>query len=462
MHRAARNDARRLDVDAAAFGGDDRSLAVDRVAERVDDAAEQALADRHVDDGAGALDRLAFLDLAVLAEDHDADIVDFEVQRHAADAVFELDHLAGLDIVEPVGARDAVADRQHLPDLGDFRLLAEALDLLLEDCGNFSGADVHQPTSFITCLSAFEFGAQRRIEHAAAEFHDQPAEQRGFHRHVDGDVLAGHAVQRILQCGAVALRQRLGDAHLGANLAAVLGEAGAEGAQDLFDREQPTVGGDAIQETRGESADAGLGENGVERAALRLGTEHRALHQALQIGAVAEQLFEAVEVGGKRRRARRLPGRVRTGPSRSDRPCRRRSVLRGSQRVSGGYRKVRTTPGSAPQAPLFQGKTDERWGSYPTFAVRLTRLRKPCNTPPFGNRGGVIADPRIGHTATREQRLLRQPFPLLRPSACRPLPAGRSSRRYSARHRRICPPLRRGGGGKPCPCRAARRIRARM
>jgi hypothetical protein len=34
----------------------DRALAVDRLAERVDDAAEQALADRHVDDLAGALD----------------------------------------------------------------------------------------------------------------------------------------------------------------------------------------------------------------------------------------------------------------------------------------------------------------------------------------------------------------------------------------------------------------------
>ena len=40
--------------------GLDRALAVDRVAERVDDAAEQALADRHVDDGAGALDGRAF------------------------------------------------------------------------------------------------------------------------------------------------------------------------------------------------------------------------------------------------------------------------------------------------------------------------------------------------------------------------------------------------------------------
>ena len=46
---------------------------------RVDHAAEQALANRHVHDSAGALDGLAFLDLTVVAEDHDADVVVFEV-----------------------------------------------------------------------------------------------------------------------------------------------------------------------------------------------------------------------------------------------------------------------------------------------------------------------------------------------------------------------------------------------
>src|SRR5204862_5625678 len=97
----------------------------------------------------------AFLDLAVIAEDHDADIVDLEVERHAANAVLELAHLAGLHIVEAVGAGDAVADREHLPDFRDLGLLAEILDLLLEDRGDFCGADVHQPSSFIACLRAW-------------------------------------------------------------------------------------------------------------------------------------------------------------------------------------------------------------------------------------------------------------------------------------------------------------------
>src|SRR6185437_11244394 len=143
MHRFARNDAGRLDVDASPVLGRDRPLAVDRVAERIDHAAEQTLTDRYLDDGAGALDGLAFLDFAVAAENHDADIVVLEVERHAAHAALELDHLAGLHVVEAVDAGDAVADRQHLADFGDFGLLAEILDLLFENGGDFRSADIH-------------------------------------------------------------------------------------------------------------------------------------------------------------------------------------------------------------------------------------------------------------------------------------------------------------------------------
>src|SRR5215212_1183158 len=152
VDRFARNNAGRLDVDALALGRLDRALAVDRIAECIDHAAEQAFAHRGVHDGAGALDGLAFLDLAVGAEDHDAYVVGLQVQRHAPGAVLELDHLAGLDVVEPVDAGDAVTDGQHLSDFGNLSLLAEILDLVLQDRGNFRGADVHQPASFIACL----------------------------------------------------------------------------------------------------------------------------------------------------------------------------------------------------------------------------------------------------------------------------------------------------------------------
>src|SRR5690606_27729951 len=143
VDRLARDDAGRLELDAAALGGLDRALAVDRVAERVDHAAEQTLADRHVDDRAGPLDGVAFLDFGVRAEDHHADVVGLEVERHALNAVGELDHLAGLNLVEAVDARDAVTDRKHAADFRDLRLGAEVGDLVLDDLGDFCGADFH-------------------------------------------------------------------------------------------------------------------------------------------------------------------------------------------------------------------------------------------------------------------------------------------------------------------------------
>src|ERR1700694_854730 len=61
VHRFARDDAGRLDVDAGALIGLDRALAVDRLAERVDDAAQEAPAHRHLDDGGGAVGGVGLL-----------------------------------------------------------------------------------------------------------------------------------------------------------------------------------------------------------------------------------------------------------------------------------------------------------------------------------------------------------------------------------------------------------------
>ena len=62
---------------------------------------------------AGAADGVAFADLAVIAEDHDADVVGFQVQRHAAcsPADGEFHQLTGHDVLQPEHPGNAVADR---------------------------------------------------------------------------------------------------------------------------------------------------------------------------------------------------------------------------------------------------------------------------------------------------------------------------------------------------------------
>ncbi len=91
--------------------GVDRSLVVDRLPQRVHDAADQRLADGNAHDLAGALDLLAFAQLGVVAQQHGADLVFVQVHREAGDTMRELDQFAGHHLVQPVDARNPVAKR---------------------------------------------------------------------------------------------------------------------------------------------------------------------------------------------------------------------------------------------------------------------------------------------------------------------------------------------------------------
>src|SRR5215467_11823783 len=79
VHRAARYDARGLDLDARAGHTRQRTLAVDRLAERIDNATQQPAADRHVDNGARALDDVTLVNSAVITKDDNPDIIALEV-----------------------------------------------------------------------------------------------------------------------------------------------------------------------------------------------------------------------------------------------------------------------------------------------------------------------------------------------------------------------------------------------
>src|SRR5690606_13103335 len=134
------------DVDLAVLGGLDGRPVVDGPAQRVDHAAQQALAHGHFEQAAGALDQVAFLHFQVVAVDDGADGVHLQVHHLAHDgpaAGLELEQLAGHGVGQAVDTGDAVADLDHAADLGDLELVAVLLELGTDDAGDLVGSDLH-------------------------------------------------------------------------------------------------------------------------------------------------------------------------------------------------------------------------------------------------------------------------------------------------------------------------------
>ena len=132
-HRLAADDAGRLVLEQARLARADRAVAVEGLAQGVDDAADELVADGHADDVARSLDGPALRDLLPLAEERDADVVLLEVERDARDAVLELEHLQRQAALETVDAGDPVPDLEHGADLGEVGLDVVLLDALLEN-----------------------------------------------------------------------------------------------------------------------------------------------------------------------------------------------------------------------------------------------------------------------------------------------------------------------------------------
>ena len=147
------DDRRRGVLDRAVALRDDVALAVDGVSERIDDASEQRFADGDRRDASRAPDLLPLFDRGVGAEDDDADVILFEVERDALQAVFEFDELRLLHGFEAVYARDARADLDDGAHLVLVNFALEVLDLTLEDSGNFVSVDhVDRLSLSVTCV----------------------------------------------------------------------------------------------------------------------------------------------------------------------------------------------------------------------------------------------------------------------------------------------------------------------
>ena len=81
------------------------------------------------------------------AEQHRADFFLFQVERDSKNVVRKRQHLAGHDFVEPVNARDAVADADDRPDFVDRDGLLVVCNLLAQNFADFVCLDIRHSRS---------------------------------------------------------------------------------------------------------------------------------------------------------------------------------------------------------------------------------------------------------------------------------------------------------------------------
>jgi hypothetical protein len=135
----AENYARRNPLQGPRAIGADRPFAIDWLAKRVDNAANQGIADRDRRNTAGRADLVALFDVGVLTHDDDTDRILFEVEGEAENtALCELDEFARHHLRKPVYPRDAVSDFDDGADVADRQFLFKTGDLRPQDVANLS------------------------------------------------------------------------------------------------------------------------------------------------------------------------------------------------------------------------------------------------------------------------------------------------------------------------------------
>ncbi|MCY1234554.1 hypothetical protein D9M72_471390 [compost metagenome] len=117
VNRLALGHAGRLEFQCTGGLSLDFAEVVDRLAQRVNHAAEEGVANRHGQNLTRAVDFLAFFDSGEVTEDDDTDFADVEVLGQAQRAVFETKQLVRHDRGKALNTGDAVTCGGHTADL---------------------------------------------------------------------------------------------------------------------------------------------------------------------------------------------------------------------------------------------------------------------------------------------------------------------------------------------------------
>ena len=131
------------------------ALAVQRIAERIHDAAEHLLAHGDGSDAAGPAGGHALADLFGRAHEDGTDIFRLEVHRHGHDAaLLELEELARFGAAQAIEPDHAVTDLQDLAGLFHVELCGHVPELSEKHFRKFAGLEVaviHTQTILLFC-----------------------------------------------------------------------------------------------------------------------------------------------------------------------------------------------------------------------------------------------------------------------------------------------------------------------
>ena len=141
-HRLPVNHARRQTLQRIPLIRLNGSLIVYRVSQRVYHAPEHRIAHRHGHNFIRPLDDVSFFDLCVVSQQHYAHLIFFQVQRDSENVIRKREHLARHAFIQPVNARNSVADRDHRSHFVNRQRLLIVLDLLAQYFCNLVRFDV--------------------------------------------------------------------------------------------------------------------------------------------------------------------------------------------------------------------------------------------------------------------------------------------------------------------------------
>src|SRR5271170_3790745 len=291
---------------------------VNGIAERVHHAADQAIAHRHGHDFSGALDGVAFLDFGVIAEQHGANLIFFEVQRDAENVMREFDHFAGHALIKAVDARDAVANGDDSADFLDGESLLIIFDLLAQYFGYFVRFDVGHPDSCflvtvrrrrcnarcgVMFLFSFQLLAQQvqLLAHGAVvnrgtDAHYGSAQQVCIFGKPRFDLFSGAALQHREQFFFLRVAQRARGGHFGFGNTQALVQLGAEHRQYLVKQMRAAVIHNQANEIAHGIVQAHLGGDRGDDFVLHRAVHRGAFQGIAQIGRSEKSFHERAKV----------------------------------------------------------------------------------------------------------------------------------------------------------------------